>query len=313
MACCLQLIKIKIKTMMDNIKETIDLLRQINQKLSEQLIWTNNRLEEVKNMLSQKEETIEVSISNSIESSDSISPNVSNEEMEQMKGQVKTLQNTIDDLKKQITELSQQKESLIAENSKYKFLLYERIMNEITPIGQVLDTLYKNVQDLYSSDHILYINLQEIEQGYKELVEFYATVLKEQPINAIDRIYTELIEKLDSCSWVNTLLRLSAYAKLDTFKCHSIITNDLILIGKRIVALYSSYNVDIIIPQLLQDDYNNEKYEYDNNHTLWIENLCELNPIDYMGKVYDMVQVGYKISKDLDSIEYHKPIVFYYN
>lgn len=296
--------------MIDNFKKTIELLKQINAGLSEQLLLINKRLEE-----------LEIAL-RGIVSVDVASQATDSSEDSENKQSIALIQEgedgepTIDEVSEQTEETIDIPGEIKEQNTdqsvdEYKRELKEKLEKEINPIGEVIESLCTNVYGLYTNDKVIYGNVQTIEEGYKELMTFYTKVFEESSAKASNLIYDELIGKISSYSWVNTLLRLSAYAQLDVFDCQPIVVDNILQLKEKIVQLYLSYGIEFIIPNLLVDDYDGSKYNYDNNHTLWIEHVCELNPIEYVGKVYDLVQAGYVLSSGTESEERHNPIVYY--
>lgn len=296
--------------MIDNLEKTIELLKQINKGLSEQLLLINERLEELEialrgiapvNVMPQITDSHEDS-----EKEQSRATTLESEDCESLIDAVSEQVSETTGIPSDIEELETDQES-----DDYKRVLQEKLETEIYPIGEAIEALCANVYSLYTSDNVIYGNVQTIEEGYKELTAFYAQVFEESSANASNLIYDELIDKISSYSWVNTLLRLGAYARLDVFDCLPIVVDDILQLRDRIEQLYSLYGIGVIIPNLLVDDYDGSRHDYDNDHTLWIEHMCELNPIEYVGKVYDLVQAGYVLSPGTESEERHNPIVYY--
>lgn len=296
--------------MIGNLEKTIELLKQINKGLSEQLLLINERLEELEIALrGVAPADVTLQATDSHEDSRDEQSRASTQEGEDSESMIDAVSEQVSEttgIPSDIEELETDQAS-----DDYMQVLQEKLETEIYPIGEVIESLCANVYSLYTSDNVIYGNVQTIEEGYKELTAFYAQVFEESSANASSLIYDELIDKISSYSWVNTLLRLGAYARLDVFDCLPIVVDDILQLRERIEQLYSLYGIGVVIPNLLVDDYDGNLHDYDNDHTLWIEHMCELNPIEYVGKVYDLVQVGYVLSLGTESEERHNPTVYY--
>lgn len=299
--------------MIGNIKKAVELLKDINSNLANQLQYTNSKLEELEkalnHMASENQEPISLPDNPEIvELCSNITENTSTEIQEESavesSEQVKQLQ-------QKIVELEERVDKLIEENNMYKSVLQQKSINELSSIGDVVGSLEQNVKNLYSSDEVIYGDISEIVRGYQDLREYYLKVSKVNVLEADVQIFNELVAQLNSYSWVNTALRLGAYAKLDFFNLRPIVSDELLQLEKRLVSLYAQYGVEFIIPQLLVDSFDADKYEFDNDNTIWIEKYCNINPIEYVGKIYDIVQVGYKTPHTMDGGGLHKPIVYY--
>lgn len=299
--------------MINDLKTTIELLKQINSNLAEQLQYTNRKLEELENVLNQAAITQVEPVSlpedtENITSSDEVHEEAAKELQE---NKAKETDEQIESLQQRIRELEESVDKLTEENKKYKSIIRQRNLNELSSIGDVISSLNQKVQDLYSCDKVIYSDVSEIARGYQEMREFYLNVPEEKTLEFNDLVNEELIAQINSYSWVNTVLRLGAYAKLDLFNIHRIVADELLLLEKRVTSLYAQYGIEFIVPELLTDVFDTEKYEFDNDNTIWIEKYCDLSPIEHVGKVYDIVQVGYKTSSAEDGLNVHKPIVYY--
>lgn len=235
-----------------------------------------------------------------------------NNEIDELNNSVDSLYNDLQAAIQHNTTLQTQNSTLANENE----ILRNEIKNMIMPIYNRIDSsieqLYQNVNAYHTSDDTIYNNASDIKQGFEKLYSLIERVIESNEPDKKTIIRNELIAKLTSNSWVNIIIRLNAYTKIASFKVTQIVKNDIAYLGMLITDLYKSYNIDIIVPELLKEEFNSEKQEYGNNETTWIAFLCDVKPAEHRGKIYDIIRAGYTIHNNDGTQEHHKPIVYYY-
>lgn len=185
------------------------------------------------------------------------------------------------------------------------FINYNRIKSAV-------ELLHKNISNYYSSNNVLYSNANDIKQGADRFEGIIEDIINNSETNKSELIRKELISRLSSNSWINIVVRLNAYTKLEVIDIPQAIKNNIINLSNLITNLYKKFDIDIIVPEILKEDFNKEKFEYSNDETTWISHLCNVNPAEYRGKVYDIIRAGYGVYNNEGVYELQKPVVYYY-
>lgn len=211
-----------------------------------------------------------------------------NEKEKEYKTKEEQYQNEIAKLKKKLETLNL---------NKYKAICESLLLREVNAIAEPINNFVGNVMECYVEDqHVIYRDAENIKDGYKLFCNQLSEILEKGEPN-IESDITEILEKYlqdnSSNNWVNTIFRLSEYAKIE--KCNIVLslTDCLKEMGEMLRSMYSRYNIEIVIPTLLIDEFDEERFDYDNNGTIWINKYCDLEQRDYKNRVYDLVQVGY--------------------
>ena len=235
-----------------------------------------------------------------------------NNEINELNNSVDSLYNDLQAAIQHNTTLQTQNSTLANENESLRNEIKNMIMPIYNRIDSSIEQLYQNVNAYHTSDDTIYNNASDIKQGFEKLYSLIERVIESNEPDKKTIIRNELIAKLTSNSWVNIIIRLNAYTKIASFKVTQIVKNDIAYLGMLITDLYKSYNIDIIVPELLKEEFNSEKQEYGNNETTWIAFLCDVKPAEHRGKIYDIIRAGYTIHNNDGTQEHHKPIVYYY-
>ena len=235
-----------------------------------------------------------------------------NDEINELNNSVDSLYNDLQAAIQHNTTLQTQNSTLANENESLRNEIKDMIMPIYNRIDSSIEQLYQNVNAYHTSDDTIYNNASDIKQGFEKLYSLIERVIEGNEPEKKTIIRNELIAKLTSNSWVNIIIRLNAYTKIASFKVTQIVKNDIAYLGMLITDLYKSYNIDIIVPELLKEEFNSEKQEYGNNETTWIAFLCDVKPAEHRGKIYDIIRAGYTIHNNDGTQEHHKPIVYYY-
>ncbi len=235
-----------------------------------------------------------------------------NDEINELNNSVDSLYNDLQAAIQHNTTLQTQNSTLANENESLRNEIKNMIMPIYNRIDSSIEQLYQNVNAYHTSEDTIYNNASDIKQGFEKLYSLIERVIESNEPDKKTIIRNELIAKLTSNSWVNIIIRLNAYTKIASFKVTQIVKNDIAYLGMLITDLYKSYNIDIIVPELLKEEFNSEKQEYGNNETTWIAFLCDVKPAEHRGKIYDIIRAGYTIHNNDGTQEHHKPIVYYY-
>ena len=185
------------------------------------------------------------------------------------------------------------------------FINYNRIKSAV-------ELLHKNISNYYSSNNVLYSNANDIKQGADRFEGIIEDIINNSETNKSELIRKELISRLSSNSWINIVVRLNAYTKLEVIDIPQAIKNNIINLSNLITNLYKKFDIDIIVPEILKEDFDKEKFEYSNDETTWISHLCNVNPAEYRDKVYDIIRAGYRVYNNEGVYELQKPVVYYY-
>lgn len=207
------------------------------------------------------------------------------------------------DLNGQLSSLFDEIDSLHTEF--INFINYNRIKSAV-------ELLHKNINTYYSSSDVIYSNANDIKQGADRFEGIIEDIINNSETNKSELIRKELISRLSSNSWINIVIRLNAYTKLEIFNATQAIKNNIINLSNLIVGLYKKFDIDIIVPELLKEDFDKDRFEYSNDETTWISHLCNVNPAEYRGKVFDIIRAGYGIYNSEGVYEQRKPVVYYY-
>lgn len=113
--------------------------------------------------------------------------------------------------------------------------------------------------------------------------------------------------------WISELAYLNCWSHIpmvgDVFNKKDMNTAGIGRIYSEILALLGAVDISLLTPNLLAETFNEDNCKYGDDGEVRITRLCEINPNDYPGKLFEMVQVGYTI---VGTNEVHKPIVIYY-
>lgn len=180
--------------------------------------------------------------------------------------------------------------------NKYKELCKSLLLREVNAIKDPITNFVNDVLGCYEADKdVIHHDASNIKDGYEQFCHKMDAVIENEETEIETEIVDILLNYLDnnSNSWVNTIFRLSEYTKIETCNIVESLANNLKDAGEILSSMYSRYGIEIVIPTLLVDKFDEECFDFDNSGTIWINKYCKLNQQDFKQKVYDLVQVGY--------------------
>jgi len=267
--------------MIEELKKTIKLIQEINEGLATQLIEANKRYTELIESIEGK--TIETT-HDVVEEQPVIEKSIKEESIDSVSQEIEESDDAVDNAFK------------------------DEVVAELQPLTYIIEDLYQKVNELCRDDENISLNLEEVHNGYKTFSEDILKLLSNDREENRLNIQRLLVEQLQEYAWANTLMRMCAYAKVPTFK-YKFFVNIFASLAQEINKLYNSYGITIELPELLQVDYDDDKFEYNNSSCILIEHYCDISPSEYLNKVYDVIQVGY----ETEGVSKQKPVIFYYS
>lgn len=200
------------------------------------------------------------------------------------------------------------------EKDKERFI--RSIQENLYAIGTEIINLKKSVGE-YAADNIVKFFIDNMERGLKNADKSLTTIADKLgeyrtsgDLAAAVRILI-ISEWMSSDGLVNTVALLAAYCRIPEVACamgtQGIDSSVIAYIQARLSALLGAAGVSLLIPNILADDFDAERYDYLNMETR-IDLICtDLNASDYRRKVFDMSEVGYVTSESMK-----KPKVKYF-
>lgn len=283
--------------MINKLRNTIELLQEINRGITEQLIAANEKYAKLIELLdSEVKENIFQSNCNEIDTAE-----------KQIKEEVPELSSSDIDTK---TDNDTETDDAIIE---VVSPVFDYMQSEMKIISDSIDQLSHRVRDLCQDDEQIYLNVEDINTGFNTFLDSTKEIDEDcNKLHSSTEMQNILISQLSESGWVNIVLRMFAYSKIKTFKYQYL--NDILQsLYSNIFMQYNNFGITIVIPKVLDDEYDNAIHEYNNSSCILIENYCDLSPSEYINKVYDIIQVGYKF-KDLSiNNKSQNPVIFYYS
>lgn len=283
--------------MINKLRNTIELLQEINRGITEQLIAANEKYAKLIELLdSEVKENIFQSNCNEIDTAE-----------KQIKEEVPESSSSDIDTK---TDNDTETDDAIIE---VVSPVFDYMQSEMKIISDSIDQLSHRVRDLCQDDEQIYLNVEDINTGFNTFLDSTKEIDEDcNKLHSSTEMQNILISQLSESGWVNIVLRMFAYSKIKTFKYQYL--NDILQsLYSNIFMQYNNFGITIVIPKVLDDEYDNAIHEYNNSSCILIENYCDLSPSEYINKVYDIIQVGYKF-KDLSiNNKSQNPVIFYYS
>lgn len=192
-----------------------------------------------------------------------------------------------------------------------------KVNKEFELIEEGINKLESNSSSMYPNTEFS-ISITNVKNSFmnfkKELINNIDLSNSEETMLQIIRKL--LLKGLDRYGWAGTFLRIYAYACIEQFKgnnekfLYGDIRGAILTIGENIKNVYKDNDIEVVLPNLLKDTYNEKLYIYDNSNEPLIRRFCEISQNNYSGEklIYDLVEPGYMISNEEES---QKPKVFY--
>ncbi len=192
-----------------------------------------------------------------------------------------------------------------------------KVNKEFELIEEGINKLESNSSSMYPNTEfsISITNVKNSFMNFKKglINDIDQSDSEERMIQTIRKL---LLKGLERYGWAGTFLRIYAYACIKQFKVenekfqYSMLSNDILILGENIKNVYKDYDIEVVIPNLLKDTYNDKLYIYDNSNETPIRKFCAIAPNNYSGEmlIFDLVEPGYMISNEEES---QKPKVFY--
>ena len=188
-----------------------------------------------------------------------------------------------------------------------------RIEDEYKSITEAFKELEEKSCRIYFTDKEPSASITNARISFEDFKKRQVKHLLDEQVKYDSSLKTKsLISELGIYGWANIIIRIWAYASIEKFKFPDI-KNELDILKNNIEKLYGDNNVDIKIPQLLVEIFDEDKHVFNNDNQAIVDIFCDLNRNDYLDtkKLYDLIRIGYSyISNDVVLNE--KPIVKYY-
>lgn len=283
--------------MIDKLRNAIELLQEINRGITEQLIVANEKYAKLIELLdSEVKKNIFQSNCNEIDTTE-----------KQIKQEVP--ESSSSDIDTKTDNDTETDDALIEAVSP----VFDYMQSEMKIISDSIDQLSRRVRDLCQDDEQIYLNVEDINIGFNTFLDSTKDINEDcNKLHSSIEMQNILISQLSESGWANIVLRMYAYSKIKTFKY--LYLNDILqLLYTNILIQYNNFGITIEVPKVLEDEYDNTIHAYNNSSCILIENYCDLSPSEYINKIYDIIQVGYKFNNLAVDNKSQKPVIFYYS